>query len=355
MKRFAWIGLCAVTVAAIALCGCGKKTAPVGNSAVGAPKGNAAGAATSAGGKKITICMLPKTKGLPYFTSCYDGAKQAAAELGDVDLQYDGPTDGSPEKAAALVEKWVLKGADVIAVSCNDPDVLGPVMKKAKEKGVKVITWDADAAPDTRDFFVNQATAEQIGFGLVDTMAKDFGGTDPTGKVAIVTARLTAANQNEWMKYMKERLKKYPKMQLVATKPSNEDQKLAMEVTSDLMKAYPDLKGVFGISSVSFPGAAEAIKQAGKTGKVFVTGLSTPNDMRAYVKEGTVKSVLLWNTVDLGYLTVEVGEALATGKLKPGDKTFTSKKLGVKTIKGDNVLLGNPLIFTKENIDQYKF
>jgi ABC-type sugar transport system substrate-binding protein len=165
MKRIGWVVLVTV-VATVGLCGCAKgPKAPTGQT--GQPKVQ---------GKKITICMLPKTKGLPYFTSCYDGAQQAAKDLGDVDLKYDGPTDGSPEKAAAMIEKWVLKDADVIAVSCNDPAVLGPVMKKAKEKGVHVITWDADAAPDTREFFVNQATPEQIGYGLVDTMAKDFGG-----------------------------------------------------------------------------------------------------------------------------------------------------------------------------------
>lgn len=306
-------------------------------------------------GKKIVVCLLPKQKGVPYFTSCDQGAELAAKDLGDVELRYDGPTDGSPEKAAEMIDKWTLKGVDVIAVSCNDPSVLGPAMKKAEEKGVKVITWDADAAPDTRTFFVNQATAQQIGYDLVDTMAKDLGGDNATGKVAIITARLTAANQNEWMKYMNERLKKYPGLSLVATKPSNEDQKLAFETTRDLLKTYPDLKGIFGISSVAFPGAAEAVKQAGLSGKVLVTGLSTPNDMKAYVKDGTVKSVLLWNTGDLGYLTVEVAEALATGKLKPGAASFTSKKLGEKKIEGDNILLGNTIVFTKDNIDQYNF
>ena len=200
---------------------------------------------------------------------------------------------------------------------------------------------------------MNQATPQQIGFGLVDAMAKDLG--QPEGKVAIVTARLTAANQNEWMKYMKERLAKYPKMELVATKPSNEDQKLAFEVTRDMLKTYPDLKGIFGISSVAFPGAAEAVKQAGQTGKVLVTGLATPNDMKAYVKDGTVKSILLWKTEDLGYLTVEIGKALVDGTLKAGDKSFKSKSLGEKTIQGDNVLLGDPMIFNKENIDQFNF
>jgi len=304
---------------------------------------------------KITVCLLPKKKGLPYFSSCADGARRAAKELGAVELIYDGPTDGSPEKAASMIEKWTLKGMDVIAVSPNDPDVLAPAMKKARDKGVHVITWDADGVADAREFFVNQATAREIGYALVDTMAKDLGGSEPAGEVAIVTAMLTAANQNEWMKYMKERLTAYPKLNLVAIKPSNEDQKLAFQVAQDLMKAYPNLRGIFAISSVAFPGAAEAVKQAGVKGKVLVTGLSTPNDMREYIKDGTVVSVVLWNTLDLGYLTVYAAEALARGKLKPGATELPAGKLGTKKIVNDNILLGNILVFTKDNIDQYKF
>ena len=312
-------------------------------------------APSAAAGKKITICLLPKKKGLPYFSSCADGAKEAAQELGDVDLIYDGPTDGSPEKAASMIEGWTLKGVDVIAVSPNDPDVLAPAMKKARAKGIHVITWDADGAKDTREFMVNQATPRDIGYGLIDTMAKDLGGADAKGDVAIITATLTAANQNEWIKYMRERLPTYPGLNLVAVKPSQEDQKLAFQVAQDLMKAYPNLKGLFGISSVAFPGAAEAVKQAGKAGQVLVTGLSTPNDMRQYVKDGTVNSVLLWNTRDLGYLTLRVAHALAKGELKPDATTFAAGRLGEKKVEGDNVLLGNLLIFTKGNIDQYDF
>ena len=312
--------------------------------------------ATTSGGKtgeKISVRMLPKKKGVAYFTSCA-GAEEAAKELG-IDFVYDGPTDGSPEKAASLIEKWTLQGVDVIAVSPNDPNVLAPAMQKARQKGIHVITWDADGKTDARELFVNQATSEQIGNALVDTMAKDIGGNPPAGKVAIITATLTAANQNEWIKYMKERLKKYPKLQLVAVQPSNEDQKLAFQVAQDLMKAHPDLKGIFGISSVAFPGAAEAIKQAGKDGKVFITGLATPNDMKAYVKGGTVRSVVLWNTKDLGYLTVQAAHQVAGGKLKPKAATMQAGRLGAKKLKGDNVLLGDILIFTKDNIDKYDF
>ena len=305
-------------------------------------------------GEKIVVCMLPKKKGVPYFTSCSEGAMEAAKELGNVELIYDGPTSGDAAEAVKLVDQWTAKGVDVIAVSPNDPAVLGPAMKKAREAGIKVITWDADAAPDAREFMVNQATAEEIGFALVDAMAEDLGGEDAQGDVAIVTASLTAANQNEWMKHMKVRLGYYSGLKLVATKPSNEDQKLAFSVTQDLMKAYPNLKGVFAISSVAFPGAAEAVKQGGKTGQVFVTGLSTPNDMRSYVKEGTVRSVILWNTKDLGYLTVYAARALVDGELKK-DSKFKAGRLGEKEVRGDNVLLGQTLKFTKDNIDKFDF
>lgn len=305
--------------------------------------------------KKITICLLPKKKGVPYFTTCAKGAEEAAKELGDVELIYDGPTDGSPEKAASMVDRWALRGVDAIAVSPNDPEVLGQAMTRARQKGVHVLTWDADAAPDTREFMVNQGTALDIGYALVDTMAGDLGGAHPEGKVAIITATLTAANQNEWIKFMKERLAKYPGLTLVATEPSNEDQRLAFQVAQDLIKAHPDLKGIFGISSVSFPAAAEAVKQAGKTGSVLVTGLGTPNDMKVYVRDGTVKSVILWNTIDLGYLTVRAAEALATGKLKKGDTTFDAGRLGARKIEGDQIMLGKILVFTKDNIDQFDF
>jgi ABC-type sugar transport system substrate-binding protein len=349
-----------ITAAVFALAGCNSQKTSKDTNAAPATRTASEGGNTAATGEKISVYLLPKKKGVAYFTSCAEGAQKAADDLRNVELVYDGPTDGSPEKAAALVEQWTLKKADVICVSPNDPSVLAPAMKAARDRGVKVLTWDADGDKDTREFFVNQATAEQIGNALVDAMAKDIAGSgaapeSAAGKVAIVTATLTAANQNQWIEHMKTRLAKYPKLELVAVKPSNEDQKLAFSVTQDLMKAYPDLKGVFGISSVAFPGAAEAVKQAGKSGQVFVTGLSTPNDMKAYVEDGTVKSVILWNTQDLGYLTVQAARAVADGTLKSGATTFEAGKLGAKKVVGDNILLGDILVFTKENIGNYDF
>jgi rhamnose transport system substrate-binding protein len=318
------------------------------------PSGQPAkGGAAAGGGKKVTIALLPKQKGLKYFTSCAQGAEEAAKELGNVELIYDGPTDGNPATAANMMDRWIQKKVDVIAVSPNNPDVLSSPMKAARAKGLQVITWDADAAPDTRSFFVNQATAQAIGNALVDAMAKDIG---EEGEVAILSASAAAANQNEWIKFMKARLaEKYPKMTLIDTKYPGEDQNEGLKLAQGFISDRPNLKGLFGISSVSFPAAAKAVRDAGKSGKIMVTGLSTPNDMKDFVKDGTVKSVILWNTQELGYLTVCAAEALATGKLKPGDTTFKAGKLGERKIVGDNILLGQILVFTKDNIDQFDF
>jgi rhamnose transport system substrate-binding protein len=178
-----------------------------------------------------------------------------------------------------------------------------------------------------------------------------------------VTSSVTAANQNAWIAEMRKVMSaKYPAghpdrtMKLLCEpKPSEENQQLAFQVTQDLLKTYPDLQGVFAISSVSFPGAADAVQQAGKTGQVAVVGLATPKPMRQWVASGTVKTVVLWNPVDLGYLTVQVAQALVEGKLTPGMQKLSAGRLGEVQVKGDQVLLGAPMRFTKENIAQFDF
>lgn len=324
--------------------GCAKSNSP-SDAASGSANGKAPG-------EKVTVGLLPKIKGISFFTSCAEGARQAAEELGNVELVYDGPTDGDPSKAAELVSQWALQGFDVIAVSADDPQILGNAMEKAQAKGVKCIAWDADTPPESRMFFVNQATPEQIGFKLVDVLAEEIGGE---GEVAIVSSSQTSSNQNNWIEHMKKRLEKYPGMKLVTIEYPGEDQDRALETTRTLLKAHPDLKGVWGLSSVSFPGAAEAIRQAGKSGQVRVTGVSTPAPMKSYVDDGTVQSIVLWDTRDLGYLTVYTAEAVATGKLKPGDTKLQAGRLGEREVVGDNVMLGDIIVFNKDNIDQYNF
>lgn len=309
-------------------------------------------AANSSGAKKLTIALMPKSKGNAYFVSCKQGADEAAKALG-VELLFDGPTDPDPAKQNEIVDNWITLGVDAIAVACENKEGISTALRKAKQKGIKVLTYDSDSATDARDFFVNQATPEGIGYTLMDEAGRLTGGE---GEFAIITASLTAANMNEWQKYIQARLtEKFPKMKLVAVRPCDDLKDKAQSEATTLLSAYPNLKLIMAICSPAVPGAAEAVKQAGKTGAVKVIGLGLPSENRRYVKDGVTQSVILWKTVDLGYLTVEATAALAKGKLKPGATTFKAGRLGDMEIKGDNILLGKPFIFNKDNIDQFNF
>ncbi len=332
-------------VAGLILAGCGKSdtgATPATSSSTPAPAN---------GAKKLTIAMLPKSKANAYFISCAEGAKQAAQELGD-NLIFDGPTTDDSAMQTQIVEDWINEGVDVIAVSAENSDALTAPLKQAQAKGIKVISFDADVAPAARTFFVNQATPESIANTLVDESAKLM---DSKGEFAIITATLTAANQNVWIKFIKERLKKYPDMKLVTDPlPSNDDQSQAQQQASTVMNAYPDLKLIMAISSVAVPGVAEAIKQAGKQGKVHLVGFGLPSENKNYVHAGVTDAVILWDTKKLGYLTIEAADALARGTLKPGDKEFKAGGVTYQ-IQGDNIILGEPTIFDKSNIDNYNF
>jgi len=300
--------------------------------------------------KKLTIGVMPKLVGIDFFNACERGAKEAAKEL-NVELVFDGPITADATKQVEMLDTWITRKFDVIAVAPNDPHALSPTLKKAIQRGIKVLTWDADSDPDSRNYFVSQATYESVGYALVDVMAELIGGK---GKVAVVTGSLTAANQNEWMVWMRKRIaEKYPTMEIVTVKPAEEDQQLAFQVATDLMKAYPDLSGIFGITSVALPGAAEAARQAGKSGKIVITGLSTPNIMRQYVKDTTVKEFVLWSPVDLGYLTVYAAKLLQEQGQLP--EKFQAGRLGEISRLQTMILLGQPIRFNAQNIDQYQF
>jgi rhamnose transport system substrate-binding protein len=329
------------------LVGCGKSpetTSP--NSSPSAP------APSAAPGKKLTIALMPKSKGNAYFVSCKQGSEQAAKDLG-VELIFDGPTTPDPAKQNEIIENWITLGVDVIAAACENKDGISTALRKAQQKGIKVITFDSDAAEDARSFFVNQATPEGIGRTLMDEAARLC---NNKGEFAIITASLTAANMNAWQEQiMAWRRDKYPEMKMVALRPCDDLKDKAQAEATTLMSAYPNLNLIMAICSPAVPGAAEAVKQAGKMGKVKVIGLGLPNENKGYVMADITQSVILWKTVDLGYLTIEAAAALGRGELQPGAKSFKSKKLGDIEIKGDNLLLGKPFIFNRSNIDQYDF
>jgi rhamnose transport system permease protein len=326
-----------------------------GNSAHDAASRSSTDASNSSEGSgaahPITVAMMPKSKGNAYFIACKKGADEAAAQLG-VNLLWDGPTDPDPAKQNEIVETWIARGVDVIAVAVENRDGISTALRKARQAGIKVLTWDSDAAPDARDFFVNQATPQGIGDTLMDNAARVLGNH---GDFAIITASLTAENMNAWRKCIEaRRAAKYPDIHLVATEPCDDKQQLAFEKAGAILNAHPEVKLIMAICSPAVPGAAEAVKQSGRT-DVKVLGLGLPNDNKSYVHAGITDDVVLWNTMDLGYLTVRAAHDLKTGALKPGDRTMNAGRLGTIQIAGDNILLGKPFTFTKENIDRFDF
>ena len=299
----------------------------------------------------LTVAMMPKNKGNPYFASCRTGAEAAAREL-KLRLLWDGPTETDPAKQNEVVEGWITRGVDVIAVSVENKEAISTVLRKARRRGIKVLTWDADAEPDARDYFINQATPRGIAETLAGHAARLLGGH---GEFGVITASLTAANQNEWLRQLRAVLaERYPDLTLVDVRPSDDDRRRAFEETQTMLKVHPQMRVVMAIASPAVPGAAEAVKQSGRR-DVRVTGLGLPSAAKPYLKDGVLDSAVLWNTEDLGFLTVYAAHALETGALKPGASSLSAGRLGSITVDRDQVILGTPFTFTKDNVDRFKF
>jgi ABC-type sugar transport system substrate-binding protein len=306
-------------------------------------------------GKKITVVDVPKLIGIGYFNATSKGIADAAAELGNVDAKTDGPTKANIDEQITFIDNYITSGVDGILFAANDPVAIAPVLKKALEKGINVVGYDANSTPDARQWFVNQAEFNGIAKALVDSMAAEIGGE---GGIAIVTSTFTTPNQARWIAEMAAYAEKcHPKLKWLETVEAQEDNNLSFNQATTLINKYgDDLKGIFGMTSVATPASAEAVTQAGKCGKISVVGLATPNAMKPYVEKDCVKSVVLWNPVDLGYAAMQVLRAVADGSLQPGATSVKAGKLGdLQVINGSEILLGSPYVFTKENIAGFDF
>src|SRR5262245_14911155 len=316
------------------------------------PKIALSGAAveTANAARRPVIAVMPKAKGDPYFVSARAGAEEAAKELG-IELIWDGPASLDAARQNELVENWITRRVDAIAVAVENKAGISTVLRKARERGIHVLTWDADAEANAREFFANQATAEGIANTLTDEAARLLNGK---GEFAIITGALSAANQNEWIAFIKKRLEKYPDLKLSTIRPSDDDRDKAFAETQTLLKVYPQMKLVMAISAPAVPGAAEAVRQA-RPSDVNVIGLSLPSICKPYVHDGTVQTVVLWSTQDLGYLTVYSSWLLIQNKIPTGATSVQAGRLGTREIRASEIVLGPPLIINKSNIDKFNF
>src|SRR5579884_471260 len=317
--------------------------------------GGTSSSSSSSGGQPLNITFLPKAINNPYFDTAANGGKSAASELKGTFKQV-GPSTASASEQVTWITNLTQQHVSAIVVSANDPNALAPALKQAMSQGVKVVSYDSDVAPDARQVFVNQANSEDIGRTEVQILGKQLG---YNGQIAILSAASTATNQNTWIGFMKDELSKpqYKGMSLVKVVYGNDDDQTSFNDTLSLLQAYPNLKGIISPTTVGIAAAARAIESVGKGGKVMLTGLGTPNQMRKYVKDGTVPQFALWDPAKLGYLAYYAAADLVQGKItgKQGEN-FSAGTLGNYTI-GPNgvVLLGPPTVFDKSNIDQFNF
>ncbi|MDG4826216.1 rhamnose ABC transporter substrate-binding protein [Asanoa sp. WMMD1127] len=327
--------------------------------------GGDAGSGTDSGGgnssgtikEGLKIAFLPKQVNNPYFeTSDNKGGKSAVEEFKG-QFSQTGPSEASPSAQVSYINTLSQQQTDVIVVSANDKDAICGALTEAKTAGAKIVTYDSDTKPECRDVFVNQATADGIAKSQIKLIS-DAVGPDG-GEIAILSATANATNQNAWIEMMKTELAKpeYSKLKLVDTVYGDDQDEKSFQEAQGLLAKHPNLKGIISPTTVGVAAAGRYLSGSSYKGKVQLTGLGTPNQMRAYVKDGTVKAFALWNPADLGYLAAYAGGALASGIItgKEGDK-FTAGKLGEYTVgAGGEIVLGDPFTYDSSNIDQFDF
>ena len=355
LRQTAWL-TGSLVIVSVLLAACSSSSSSSTSSSTSTSSAPTASGSTGALKTGLKVYVIPKNLGNNYFTTADSantgGAIAALQTLGESGTETSG-TAATPASQIPAIQAAVSKGANVLIVSATDPTALCPTLNSAMQRGITVITYDSDA-PTCRDLFINQASTAQIGTSEVDLLAKEI---NDTGDIAIVSAASSATNQNAWIGYMKQELTKYPKMKLVATVYGNDDPTTSTQVTQGLLQRYPNLKGIISPTTVGIAAAAAVLDTAKYRGKIALTGLGTPNSLKKYVSDGTIKEFVLWKPNDLGYLAGYAAVLAASGKINGSQgQSFTAGKLGSFTVGADKtVLLGPPFVFTSSNISQFNF
>jgi rhamnose transport system substrate-binding protein len=310
--------------------------------------------ATGSDPANYAITFLPKSLGNPYFDTSSKGGKAAIAEF-DGTFSEVGPANATADSQVSYINTLTQQGVGAIVVSANDPAAICDALNEARDAGIKVVTFDSDTNAECRDIFINQAEAEGIAQVQVDMVADQIG---DEGEVAILSASANATNQNAWIDLMKaEFAANHPNITLVETVYGNDDDQMSFDKTAGLLSSYPNLKAIIAPTTVGIAAAARYLSTSEAKGKVALTGLGTPNQMREYIKDGTVTEFALWNPQDLGYLASYAAKALIDGDITGASgNSFTAGDLGSYTVGADNtVLLGDPYRFNAGNIDDFSF
>ena len=363
LRRLALLAVLVLLVVACGDSGGGEETAADGGDTGATEGGETAatspteGGAAAGGGEGATVAFVPKLVGIPYFDAMDEGGQQAAEELG-LEWIYQGPNTADSAAQIEIVNSLIQRGVDAIAIAPNDPSAIGPVIERAKAQGIDVFTTDTDAPETEREIFVAQATDEAIATATINALAEQM---DESGQWAIVSCGPSAQNLNTWVEIERQvAQEQYPEMEFLTVEYAGENQEQAATITRDLITANPDLEGIIGQCTTSAPGVAQAIQETGNAGEIAATGVVGPTAMEDYITSGAMPQTVLWNPVDLGFLTAWAGQQLAAAEGTTAEGVF-SENVQVPGIEGvqwlpdeqNTLLLGDPITFSEENLDQY--
>lgn len=316
--------------------------------------GNNAGTAEGGDSDKLRIAFIPQLIGIPYFTAMEEGGLQAAEDLG-CEFMYVGATEANAAEQSRLMDSLIKQEVDAISVSVLDSSSINPMLEKAQEAGINVYTSDSDSATSVREVYVAQAMDQDLGYTLIDTLAEEIGGA---GKIGIVSGEATATNLNTWIEYMQERIdEKYPDMEVVDIRytvgGSSED---TLKQAQELMVKNEDLKAIIAVASSNIAGACQAVEQAGKIGEVTVIGYGSPATVKPYMDKGIMKNSILWDAKALGYLTCWAGVQLANGVEFAEENEVPGFDEPIRYYPEEKILLlGDPLVITPDNVNDYDF
>ena len=302
---------------------------------------------------EMRIGLVVKALGIGFFEAAHEGAKQAAKELGDVEVIYTGPVTPTAEGQIEVINSLIAQKVDAIAISANDTDALVPILKRAQQRGIKVVSFDSGVAPEGRQVHLNPSSNELIGQmcdQLADIAVKASGSEG--GDIAILSATPTATNQNIWIGEMKKNLAEYPKLKLVATVYGDDLADKSYRETKGLISSYPNLKAIVAPTSVGIVAAAQAVSDMGKTGKIHVTGLGLPSELAGHVDSGAVKNFAIWNPIDLGYAATTIAHSLVKGTA-----TATEVDMGrlgkAQLDKNGNAAMAAPFVYDASNVHKF--
>jgi rhamnose transport system substrate-binding protein len=311
----------------------------------------AAGTSPALAQDNIRVALVVKALGIGFFEAARKGGEEAAKELGNLELIYTGPTTTTAEGQIDTVNSLIAQRVNAIAITANDTDALVPILKKAMQREITVVSWDSAVAPEGRQAFLAPSSTQLIGETLAKLAADPIGGQ---GEIAILSTTPTATNQNNWIEAMKAALPAHPGLKLTATVYGEDLADKSYRETVALLQGNPGIKVIVAPTSIGIVAAAQAVEDQGKTGQVWVTGLGLPSELAGHVKAGSVKNFAIWNPVDLGYAAVTMAYNVATGKAEAGPgATIPIGRLGSVTLdENGDAAMAPPTIYDASNVEE---